>query len=228
MIESETDSAVRTITLSRPEKRNALDPAGLDALGEAVGAATEPVVLLRGAGSAFCAGADLAVVEALDGEDAAVFARRGQRVTRTIEEAESVVIAGIDGPARGGGVELALACDLRLATPRATFAEPGVALGLFGAWGGTVRLPRVCGLGDAMDFSLSGRVIDAEEALRIGLVSRIVDDPAAVAHGIAANDRDSLRIVKRRLRDTRETSSQEDAEAADFASLLDCDPEPGY
>ena len=228
MIESETDSAVRTITLSRPEKRNALDPAGLDALGEAVDAATEPVVLLRGAGSAFCAGADLAVVEALDGEEAAAFARRGQRVARTIEEAESVVIAGIDGPARGGGVELALACDLRLATPRATFAEPGVALGLFGAWGGTVRLPRVCGLGDAMDFSLSGRVIDAEEALRIGLVSRIVDDPAAVAHGIAANDRDSLRIVKHRLRDTREAARQEEAEAADFASLLGRDPESGH
>jgi len=227
MIETAVRSGIRTITLSRPEKRNALDPAGLDALGEAVETATEPVVLLRGAGSAFCAGADLEVVRSLEGEAAAAFARQGQRTARTLEESESVAIAGIDGPARGGGVELALACDLRLATPRATFAEPGVALGLFGAWGGTVRLPRVCGLGDAMDFSLSGRVIDAEEALRIGLVSRIVEDPAAIAHGIAAKDRESLRIVKRRLRDSREAALQEDAEAADFASLLGRDPEPG-
>ncbi|WP_331235702.1 enoyl-CoA hydratase/isomerase family protein [Natronorarus salvus] len=227
MIETETRSGLGTITLARPEKRNALDPAGLDALVGAVEAATEPVVFLRGAGSAFCAGADLEVVNALDGEDAAEFARRGQRATRAIEEAESVVIAGIDGPARGGGVELALACDIRLATPRATFGEPGVANGLFGAWGGTVRLPQVCGLGDAMDLSLSGRVIDAEEALRIGLVSRIVEEPERVARGIAAHDPDSLRIVKRRLRDTSEAGLQEEAEAAAFASLLSRDPESG-
>ena len=126
----------------------------------------------------------------------------------------------MDGAARGGGVELALACDVRVATPEATFAEPGVAIGLFGAWGGTVRLPAVVGLGDAMDLSLSGRVIDAEAAHRIGLVSRVVDRPGAVARTLADNDALAMERLKRRLRDRRPPGAQADAEVAAFEALV--------
>jgi len=217
-------ASIRTITFDRPERRNALTPAGLDQLEAAVQQAAEPVVLLRGVGEAFCAGADLDVVGALDDRDAAeAFARHGQRVARSIAEADSVVVAGIDGAARGGGLELALACDLRIATPDATVAEPGVELGLFGAWGGTVRLPEICGLGEAMDLACSGRVIDAEEAREIGLVSRIVSGEAgleAVAEELATVDPHALRTVKHRLRDDAQPATQEAREAEAFAELL--------
>jgi len=220
MIETEVEGDVRTVRLARPERRNALTPDALDELDEAIEDADEPVVYLTGAGSSFCAGADLDAVADLDDEERArEFARRGQRVARTIETAESAVVAGIDGAARGGGVELALACDVRVATPGATFAEPGVTFGLFGAWGGTVRLPEVVGLGDAMDVALSGRVLDADEALRAGLVSRVVDHPRAVADEIAGNDAAALRTVKRRLRDDADRETRERREADAFAGL---------
>ena len=219
MIRTHSTDRIRRITLDRPGRRNALTPDGLDQLAHAVSETDEPVVYLSGAGSAFCAGADLDVVEEL--EDGRAFAERGQRTARTISEAESVVVAGIDGPARGGGLELALACDVRVAPPEATFGEPGVTLGLFGAWGGTVRLPRTVGSAHAMDLTLSGRAIDAEEARRMGLISRIVDDPVNVAREIAANDHRVLTLLKERIRDDSSTSEQEAAEAAVFAELVD-------
>lgn len=221
MITTARADGYRVVTLDRPERRNAFTPAGLDALEAAVTEADAPVVLLRGAGPAFCAGADLDVVRDLDGDEAAAFARHGQRVARAIEDCDSVVVAGVDGPARGGGVELALACDLRVATEGASFAETGVKLGLFGAWGGTARLPRVVGEGEAMDLGLSGRVVDAEAALRMGLVSRVVDDPATVAADIAENDAHALGVLKRRLRDDAATAAQERREAEAFADLVE-------
>ncbi len=245
------------MTLDRPERRNALTVDGLDALAEAVADPPTPVVYLHGAGAAFCAGADLDVVAAVARESAtdaadttdananentnansdaaADFARRGQRVARAIEDSPAVVVAGIDGAARGGGVELALACDLRVATPDATFAETGVTFGLFGAWGGTHRLRRVLGEGDALDVALSGRTLDAEEALRTGLVSRVRDDPFAVAREVADNDPAALRELKALMRGGSETldggsgrgeearearNAQEAREAEAFARLV--------
>jgi len=221
MLSVTDEDTLRVLTLDRPDRRNALTPEGLDALERAVVETDAPVVYLCGAGDAFCAGADLDVVADLDGDDAAAFAERGQAVARTIEQSDSVVVAGIDGPARGGGVELALACDLRVATERATFAETGVRLGLFGAWGGTVRLPRVVGEGEAMDIALSGRVVDAEAALRMGLVSRVVADPKAVAESLTDNDHGALAALKARMRDTAPPDRQEDREAGAFARLVE-------
>ncbi|MGM0605844.1 MAG: enoyl-CoA hydratase/isomerase family protein [Halobacteriota archaeon] len=218
MIRSEPADGYRVVTLDRPASRNALTPAGLDELEAAIAEANEPIVYLHGAGPAFCAGADLDVVADLD--DPAAFAAHGQRVADAIEAADPIVIAGIDGPVRGGGVELALACDIRVATPDATFAEPGVRFGLFGAWGGTIRLPQLLREGDAMDLALSGRTIDAEEALRIGLVSRIVDDPETVAVELCANKPDALAVVAARIADRRDASAQAAAEAAAFDRLV--------
>ncbi|WP_136717035.1 enoyl-CoA hydratase/isomerase family protein [Halorientalis salina] len=224
MLSITDEGSLRVLTLDRPDRRNALMPAGLDALERAVVETDAPVIYLRGAGDAFCAGADLDVVADLEGEDAGAFAERGQAVARTIETNDSVVVAGIDGAARGGGVELALACDLRIATERATFAETGVTLGLFGAWGGTVRLPRVVGEGEAMDIALSGRVVDAEAALRMGLVSRVVDDPKAVAESLTDNDHGALATLKERMRDTAPPETQEQREAEAFAQLVERAP----
>lgn len=219
MIRTTEDGPVRTVTVDRPARRNALHPDDLDALAAAVAEAETPVVHLRGAGSAFCAGADFDAVTALS--DPAAFVRHGQRTMRAVAESDAVVVAGIDGPARGGGVELALACDLRIATPGATFGEPGVRFGLFGAWGGTVRLPRVVGPTDAADFALSGRVVDADEALRMGLVSRVVDDPRTVVEEVAANKPDAVRTVGELLRSDAAVAEREAAEAAAFERLVE-------
>ena len=221
MVRIDDDGDLRVVTLDRPERRNALTPAALSDLADAVADTDAPVVYLRGAGEAFCAGADLSVVaELADDGDAESFVRRGRATADAIASASSVVVAGVDGPARGGGVELALACDLRVATPAATFAEPGVEFGLFGAWGGTARLPEVVGLGDAMDLSLSGRVLDAGAAHRIGLVSRVVDHPRAVARALTDNDALAMERLKRRLRDRRPPGAQADAEVAAFEALV--------
>jgi enoyl-CoA hydratase len=224
MIRIEDDGDLRVVTLHRPERRNALTPAALEELESAVTDCAAPVVYLHGAGEAFCAGADLNTVSTVaegDSGEVEEFVRRGQAVADAIENASSVVVAGIDGAARGGGVELALACDLRLATSEATFGEPGVTFGLFGAWGGTVRLPDVVGMGDALDFSLSGRVIDAEEALRIGLISRVVESPRDIAEGVTENDHAALKHIKHRLRDRGPKPEQEDAEVAAFKALVE-------
>ena len=221
MITTSIDGSVATVTLDRPHKRNALSPAALADLEATVADLDTPVVHLRGAGPAFCAGADLGAVAGLDGEQAHEFARSGQRVANAIEGTESVVVAGIDGAARGGGVELALACDLRIATPDATFAETGVRLGLFGAWGGTHRLPGVVGAGNALDLALSGRTVDADEALQMGLISRVVENPTEVAEAIADHDGDALAAVKERMRDDAPAEEQDRREAEAFAGLVE-------
>jgi enoyl-CoA hydratase len=209
----------RVVALDRPAKRNALTRQGLDDLAAAVSDAPQPVVYLHGAGEAFCAGADLETVRSLDGDSGAAFARRGQRTTNAVADADSVVVAGVDGPARGGGVELALACDVRVATPDASFAETGVTLGLFGAWGGTRRLRQAVGDTHAADLSLSGRTVDAAEAKEMGLVSRVCEDPRRVAEEIAANDPAALRELERLLRTDGSRAETDDREAAAFGRL---------
>jgi len=220
MLRVDAGDAVRVVTLDRPDARNALTPDALDDLRAAVTDADEPVVYVHGAGDAFCAGADLGVVRELDGPRGEAFARRGQRTMNAIEDSDSVVLAGVDGAARGGGVELALACDVRVCTPEATFAEPGVSLGVFGAWGGTRRLPAAVGATHAADLSLSGRTVDAETAREIGLVSRVVAEPRAVAEEIAANDAAALRELTGLLSAEESREESDRAEADAFARLL--------
>jgi enoyl-CoA hydratase/carnithine racemase len=223
MIRTEDHERIRAVTLDRPERRNALTLSGLADLERAVAGAEQPVVYLVGAGGAFSAGADFDVVGdvAAEGPEAIEsFVDRGQRTMRAIETADPVVVAGVDGPARGGGVELALACDLRVATPDATFAETGVSLGLFGAWGGTARLPEVVGTGDALDLSLSGRTVDAGAALRMGLVQRVVEEPRSVAEEVAGNDPAALRALKRLVRADGDREEGERREREAFVELL--------
>lgn len=215
------DGAVQILTLDRPARRNALSLEGLEDLREAIEATTTPVTLLRGEEQAFCAGADLSEVADVAGDpDAAeTLARTGQETMRTIADADTVVVAGVDGPARGGGVELALAADLRVGTQEATFAEPGVKLGIFGAWGGTHRLPRIVGRGEALDLALSGRVVCAETALRMGLISRIVKEPLTVARELAATDHEALRAVARLFGTEPDRSAAEEREVTTFREL---------
>ena len=133
-------------------------------------------IVLTGAGDrAFAAGADIKYMSALSVDEAKAWGALGHEVGGILETAPKATIAAVNGFALGGGCELALACDLRYAATTAKLGQPEVNLGIFPGWGGTQRLARVCGLGVAKDLILTGRVVDSDEALRIGLVNGVFD-----------------------------------------------------
>src|SRR5205085_1844434 len=133
-------------------------------------------VVLTGAGDrAFIAGADIKYMSGLGVEEAMAWGALGHEVGRLLETMPKPTIAAVNGFALGGGCELALACDIRYASSTAKLGQPEVNLGIFPGWGGTQRLARVCGLGVAKDLILTGRVVDADEALRVGLVSAVFE-----------------------------------------------------
>jgi len=173
------EGAVALLTLNRPQSLNALSTALLNELRRAIldirNDARVRVVILTGAGSrAFAAGADLKELTELPPTAMQAYAQAGQQVFQLIEELGKPVVAAINGFALGGGCELAMSCTLRVAADTARFGQPEVNLGLIPGFAGTQRLPRLLGQGRALDLLLTGRQIDAVEALRIGLVERVV------------------------------------------------------
>ena len=174
--------AVRTITIHRPERLNALDSATLDALQAAADAAADDpavrVVVLTGAGpKAFVAGADIAEMSGLTPAQGRDFSLRGQRMMRRFETLPKPVIAMVNGFALGGGLELAMCCHLRIAADTAKVGQPEVSLGLIPGFGGTQRLLRLAGRAATLELCLTGAPIDAARALQLGIVNRVV--PAA-------------------------------------------------
>ncbi len=174
------DGPIAFITMSRPEALNALNAKVLHELKDAIGAVSANravrVVILSGEGGAFVAGADIKEMQALAGKPEAIraFTEFGQGVLRDIEKLPQPVIAAIDGVALGGGLELALACDIRLASTEARFGFPEVGLGIIPGLGGTQRAPRLVGPSVAAELVMTGDIIDAAEAARIGLVNRVL------------------------------------------------------
>lgn len=167
------------ITFNRPDKLNALNRRTVEELASAVASAIEEpsvrAIVLTGAGEkAFVAGADIAEMAELAPAEAQAFSHFLQESLDRLERAPKPVIAAVNGFALGGGCELCLACHVRIASETARFGQPEVNLGLIPGAGGTQRLPRVVGRGRALDLILSGEMIDAPEALRIGLANRVV------------------------------------------------------
>jgi enoyl-CoA hydratase len=174
------EDAVAVLTIDRPEAMNALDVDTLTELRNRISElradeAVHVIVLTGGGDRAFAAGADIKYMSTLSVEEAKEWGGLGHSVGQLLEIAPKVSIAAVNGFALGGGCELALACDLRYAATSAKLGQPEVNLGIFPGWGGTQRLARVCGLGIAKDLILTGRVVDAEEALRIGLVNGVFE-----------------------------------------------------
>jgi enoyl-CoA hydratase len=172
--------AIVTVTVDRPDALNALDLPTLtelrDRLLELRDDADARVVVLTGAGErAFIAGADIKYMSGLDVAGATEWGELGHNCGHLLETMPKPTIAAVNGFALGGGCELALACDLRYASSTAKLGQPESNLGIIPGWGGTQRLARVCGLGVAKDMIVTGRTIDAEEALRIGLVSAVYE-----------------------------------------------------
>lgn len=170
---------VAVVTINRPESLNALNEATLLDLRQCMQALEKRqdvlAIIITGEGDrAFVAGADIAHMKALTVSEAKKFAELGHEVLKTIENMSRPVIAAVNGFALGGGCELALACDMRLASDNAQFGQPEVNLGVVPGFGGTQRLPRLIGKGLANEILFSGKMIDGDEAYRIGLVNRIV------------------------------------------------------
>jgi enoyl-CoA hydratase len=176
---SETKNRIAYLTINRPEKLNALNWQTMEELRDAFNriAADEEVggVILTGAGEkAFVAGADISELAQKGAVDAKEFALATQEILRQIETFPKPVIAAVNGYALGGGCELAMACHIRIASERAKFGQPEVNLGIIPGNGGTQRLPRLVGKGRAIELVLTGRMVDAEEAVRIGLANQVV------------------------------------------------------
>jgi enoyl-CoA hydratase len=181
----EVDGRIAVLTINRPDKLNALNAGVLGELACALEQARDDdavgAVIVTGAGpKAFVAGADIAEMAAMTPSEAREFARRGQKIGALMDGLGKPVIAAIQGFALGGGCELAMACHLRVAGPKARFGQPEVQLGLIPGFGGTQRLPRIVGEGRALDMVLSGRMVGAEEAHAWGLVNRIASDEEAL------------------------------------------------
>lgn len=213
--------AVATVTLNRPAVLNALSA---ELIGELLGALTEleaepelRAVILTGSGEkAFAAGADIAEFKAIaSAVDGARLARRGQELMQRIAGLRVPVIAAVNGFALGGGCELAMACDIRIASENAKFGQPEVNLGLIPGYGGTQRTARLLGTGAAMYLCLTGEMIDAAEALRIGLVQKVVplagllDEAKRVAGLIATKAPLAISATKMAILDGADVSLRE-------------------
>ena len=167
------------VTLNRPEVLNALNAAvmaELDCVFEGIaGDAEVSAMILTGAGEkAFAAGADISEINKKDALTGVAMAVNGQRILRRLETMGKPSIAAVNGFALGGGCEIAMACTIRIASEKAKFGQPEVNLGVIPGYAGTQRLCRIVGRGVAMELILTGRIIDAAEALRIGLVTQVV------------------------------------------------------
>ena len=207
----EVADRIAVLTVNRPDKLNALNGATIAELGQAIdelrGRDDVAGIILTGAGRAFVAGADISEIARNSAIEARQLARAGQDAFRRFETSPKPVIAAINGFALGGGCELAMACHVRIASEAAKFGQPEVKLGIVPGYGGTQRLPRLVGKGRALQLLMTGEMIDAAEAYRIGLVNRVVpaaeligaaramlvtiatQGPLAVAHCIEAVDR---------------------------------------
>jgi enoyl-CoA hydratase/carnithine racemase len=216
----EQNGPVLTVTLNQPDRRNPISENNVvDALCNAFEAADRDIavrcVILTGAGSAFSSGGDLKQMKAGTGglkSDNPVETRRNyksgiQRLPLMFQALEVPVIAAVNGPAIGAGCDLACMCDIRIASVSAKFAESFVKLGIIAGDGGAWFLPRIVGFSKASELALTGDMIDADEALSIGLVSRVVagdmlmDTARQIANKIAANPPHAVRMTKRLLRE---------------------------
>jgi enoyl-CoA hydratase/carnithine racemase/predicted GIY-YIG superfamily endonuclease len=184
----ETNFGCRVIHLTSTDHTNRLSSAVIRSLTNALHQLwREPTpLLITGNAHFFSAGADLNEIAALTGPAACEFAQMGQRLMRLVDDFPAPVVAAISGYCMGGGLDLALACDRRIAAQHAIFGHRGAALGLMTGWGGTQRLPRLVGKGRALQMFLAAEKLHAADALRIGLVDEIADDPIAAAQRCVA------------------------------------------
>ena len=214
-IQVEADAGIATVSLDRPERLNVLNSEALRELDDALevlarDATCRSIVVRSHGGRAFSAGADIREMRDLDPAGARSFSELGQRITGRIERDLPPVVLAANGYVMGGGLEIACACDFRIASEDAVFAQPEINICIFPGWGGSQRLARVIGLPRARELVLTGRTLSAEEALAIGLVHAVVpmEDLHARAHALASDlalkSRAALMAAKRAMNQVSE------------------------
>lgn len=190
----ETVETASIIRFTRPEVRNPLSRVVVEELHAIIDAIDPHVVsrlIFTGTGEAFASGANLNEIAALSADEAPEFARLGQSLMNKIDELPLLVIAAINGHCFGGALDLALSCDIRLASPNARFAHPGAGLGIITGWSGTQRLPRLIGTAFANEMFFTASPIDATRALQIGLIDAVAEDPFAAARKLPQSHKDA-------------------------------------
>ena len=202
----ERNNGICTVKINNPKTLNSLNADVLSELECAFDEIREDegvrVVVLTGEGKAFVAGADIAYMSNLNPDQAKKFSEDGSRLFRKIETLNKVVIAAVNGFALGGGCELAMACDFRIASVKAKFGQPEVGLGIIPGFSGTQRMARLIGLGRAKELIFTGEHIDAQEAYRIGLVNKVtekenlLEETYIIAEKIKSNSRVAVKYAK--------------------------------
>jgi enoyl-CoA hydratase len=232
----ETRDRICTVTINRPEKLNALNAVAKSELRtvfeDIKTDSGVDVVILTGAGEkSFVAGTDIGELTALDEQTGKRFAAEGQQVFAKIENLGKPVIAAVNGYALGGGLELALACHIRLASENARFGQPEVNLGIIPGYGGTQRLARCVGEAKAMEMTLTGDPVDAQEAARLGLVNRVVPQAELLAVArematkIASKGQVAIRMALKAVHISQETHLTEGLEVEASLFGLCCNTE---
>ena len=211
ILKQEVADGVAVVTVSRPQALNALNTRFFQEMDSLVAEyrdrADIKAVVITGEGKAFVAGADIAEMVDKTPEEGSRFSRLGQATFRSLELLDKPVIAAVNGFALGGGLELALGCDFRVASSKAKFGQPEVNLGLIPGYAATQRLPRLIGPGNALFLLLTGEMIGADEALRMGLVQKVVEPEALLqtavdlAKLIASKGPKAVKLVKRAVRE---------------------------
>lgn len=202
----EKDKNIGILSINRPDALNALNSDALDEINNVIDMVIEDdqvhILIVTGEGRAFVAGADISEMKDMDMFEARKFAEKGLKLFRKIELMEKPAIAAVNGFALGGGCELAMCCDIRIASPKAKFGQPEVGLGIIPGFAGTQRLSRIVGLGKAKELIFTADMIDAEEAYRIGLVNKVVpeedliDEAMAMANKIISKGQIAVRLAK--------------------------------
>jgi enoyl-CoA hydratase len=229
-IRTEKKHGIGLVVMDRPESLNVLDTVSLRELRDILMDISEDTevrtVVLTGA-KHFSAGADIRELKEKDPEKALAFARLGQGICDWIENMKKPVVAAVEGFALGAGCELALACDIRIASEDAKFGQPEVGLGLVPGFGGTQRLTRLVGIGRAKEMILTGRMIDAGEAETIGLVSRVVSSETLragaeeIAAGLSRKGPVALKLAKILINGNLEIRDALRKEAVSFSECFD-------
>jgi enoyl-CoA hydratase len=232
ILKTNIENGIALVTISRPDAMNALNTRFFDEMDDFISSVSEMndvrVVVITGEGKAFVAGADIAEMVNKNQQEGEAFSRRGHHTFSSFGKVSIPVIAAINGFALGGGLELAMGCDFRIASSKAKFGQPEVNLGLIPGYAGTQRLSRLVGMGDALYLLMTADMIGAEDALRIGLVQKVVEpdklmeEVMGIAKNIASKGPEAIKKVKKVARLGREMSRNygEYLEAEEFGSLF--------